>query len=317
MTRTLLALTLTIALPLAAAGSEWKTVAPGVDYREFATAHTDIHVARIDLTNPEIQIVTTPAPYRGTTVSDFAQKTKAIVAINGDYFDSKFVPRGLMVGQCDQWAGAKDNRMHEYVVAVDNGVGSVQRMSDFEVASTVTAAVSGWPVLIKSCTAFTDRELPGSDVFTRSPQPRTAAGVSKDGTTMYFVVADGRRTGVPGLTLGDLGEFMAEELGACSAVNLDGGGSSAMWVSTKVVNQPADGVERRVGDHLAVVLKSDAACPPPPVQQTASTKTTTTTITTTTVVTTTPAQPMTSAAPPTAPPAAPPTATTTTNPPRP
>jgi hypothetical protein len=34
-----------------------------------------------------------------------------------------------------------------------------------------------------------------------------------------------------------------------------------MWVSDHIVNRPADGVERPVGDHLAVILRSDfAAC---------------------------------------------------------
>lgn len=279
---------LACALPAAAASDDWKSVAAGVEYREFAGEHTDIHVARIRLTNDAIQVTSTPEPYRGTTVSDFALKTKAIVAINGDYFDSKFNPRGLMINPCDQWAGAKENPMHESIVAVGSGHASIQPQSAFDAtAEPVASAVAGWPVLIKSCTPLTAKELPGSDIFTRSPQPRTAVGISKDGATMYFVVADGRRTGIPGLTLADLATFMAEELGVCSAVNLDGGGSTTMWVGDKVVNRPADGVERKVGDHLAVILRSDAVCPPPYVQLTASTETTTTRVTTTTVTTTT------------------------------
>src|SRR5205085_9660994 len=99
--------------------------------------------------------------------------------------------------------------------------------------------------------------LPGSDAFTRTTHPRTAVGLSRDGKMMYFVVADGRRTGVPGLTLAQLASFMANELDACSAMNLDGGGSSAMWVSNRIVNRPADGIERPVGNHLAVVLRGD------------------------------------------------------------
>jgi exopolysaccharide biosynthesis protein len=231
-------------------------------------------------------------------VSDFAQKSKAIVAINGDYFDPKFVPRGLLITQCDRWPGAKDNPMRQsYIGVTEEGRATIEAVASFDPESnTATTAVSGWPLLIKSCTPLTAKELPGSDVFTRSPQPRTAAGVNKDGTVIYFVVADGRRTGVPGLTLAELGEFMAEELGACSAINLDGGGSSAMWVGDKVVNRPADGVERRVGDHLAVVLKADAVCPPVVTTTVVTTKTTTTTTTTTTTVpppvtTTTPVPP--------------------------
>lgn len=303
MTRHLLiaCFAIAIAIPAAAADNDWKPVAPGVAYREYTSDHSDIFVTRVDLTNDSIEVISTPAAYRGTTVRDFAQKTKAIVAINGDYFDTHFNPRGLMINPCDQWAGAKDNPLHESVVAVAKNHAAITPQAAFAVTNDVTTAISGWPLLVKSCTPLSAKELPGSDVFTRSPQPRTAVGLTRDGATMYFVVADGRRTGIPGLTLADLADFMADELNVCSAVNLDGGGSSTMWVSDKVVNRPADGVERKVGDHLAVVLRSDATCPPPPSVQTASSTTTTTTITTTTVKTTTTA-PMSSSSTSTTPP---------------
>jgi exopolysaccharide biosynthesis protein len=77
------------------------------------------------------------------------------------------------------------------------------------------------------------------------------------------VVAEGRRTGVPGLTLAQLARFMHDELDVCAAMNLDGGGSAAMWVEDKIVNRPSDGVERKVGNHIGVIRRSDfAACNP-------------------------------------------------------
>ena len=39
--------------------------------------------------------------------------------------------------------------------------------------------------------------------------------------------------------------------------NLDGGGSSALWLEDAIVNQPSDGTERKVGNHLAVVASHD------------------------------------------------------------
>ena len=47
------------------------------------------------------------------------------------------------------------------------------------------------------------------------------------------------------------------EVGACTAVNLDGGGSSALWLSGRIVNRPSDLVERPVANHLAVVPAAD------------------------------------------------------------
>ncbi|HKO55722.1 MAG TPA: phosphodiester glycosidase family protein, partial [Thermoanaerobaculia bacterium] len=80
---------------------------------------------------------------------------------------------------------------------------------------------------------------------------------------------------------------------ARDAINLDGGGSTAMWVGDKLVNRPSDGVERRVGNHLAVVLSSDyVGCPPaPPATQISSTSTTPAATGTTATTTTSTAPP--------------------------
>ena len=52
------------------------------------------------------------------------------------------------------------------------------------------------------------------------------------------------------------------DLGVCEAMNLDGGGSSAMWIGDAIVNRPSDGAERKVGNHLAVVAAADySGCP--------------------------------------------------------
>ncbi|MEO3853443.1 phosphodiester glycosidase family protein [Acrocarpospora sp. B8E8] len=81
--------------------------------------------------------------------------------------------------------------------------------------------------------------------------PRTLVGVSKTGKLILAVI-DGR---APGETVGasflEAAQVM-RWLGARDAINLDGGGSSAMVVRGKVVNKPSDGSERAVGDALLV-----------------------------------------------------------------
>ena len=256
---TLCALSLFVA---AAALADWHGIAPGVEYQRFSEDAMDVHVTRVDLTNPEVMVIASREEERGLTVSDYAKKAKALVAINADYFDKEMNPSGLAVGPCGVWEGTKDTESRG-VVAVGSGRATIYPPKEVlaEPEEWMTTAVSGWPMLVKDCTPLTATELPGSDGFTRSPHPRTAVGLSEDGATLYFVVADGRREGVPGLTLAKLARFMAEELGTCSAINLDGGGSSAMWVEDEIVNQPSDKKERRVADHLAVIRAADfVAC---------------------------------------------------------
>jgi hypothetical protein len=79
-------------------------------------------------------------------------------------------------------------------------------------------------------------------------QPRTLAGVRDDGAIL-LVTVDGRRPGwSAGMTLFEAARLM-RSLGARDALNLDGGGSSAMTVRGEVVNRPSDhGGERAVSD---------------------------------------------------------------------
>lgn len=253
MKRTLLFCSLLAAASLFAQ-TEWTAVAPGVDYEHVQDGFLDIHVIRIDLTSDQIRIIATRQSDAGTRVSDFAKRTHAIAAINGDYFDKAMKPIGLAIGACGQWEESKDTA-REGVVAFGSNRAEVRPQSEVmdPPEEWITSAVSGWPMLVRECRALTSAELPGSDAFTRSPHARTAVGLSKDGTTLYFVVADGRRKDAPGLTLGQLAAWMSDKLQVCSAINLDGGGSSAMWLTDKIVNEPSDGSERKVGDHIAVV----------------------------------------------------------------
>ena len=241
-----------------AAHAQWSAVGPGVDFEELTGPNYDVYVTRIDLTNDDIRVIATRDGERGLKVSDFAKKEKAIAAINGDYFDDKFNPTGLSIDPCGNVHSAGKDPLHEQVIAVSGNHASIESPADVAPDDDpIDAAISGWPVLVRDCDARSAADLPGSNAFTRSPHPRTAVGISDDGKTLYFVVADGRRTGVPGMTLAHLAQFMADKLRVCWAINLDGGGSTAMWVRDRIVNRPSDGTERPVGDHLAVVLKSD------------------------------------------------------------
>jgi uncharacterized protein YigE (DUF2233 family) len=80
--------------------------------------------------------------------------------------------------------------------------------------------------------------------------PRTAIGVRKDGVIVVAVVDGHRPEESIGLTIEELRKLMGA-LGAADAVNLDGGGSSAMVVRGALVNHPSDvDGERKVGDAI-------------------------------------------------------------------
>lgn len=92
-------------------------------------------------------------------------------------------------------------------------------------------------------------EVFGTDVA-GGRAPRTAIGITKDGTLLVAVI-EGRHQTSRGATLTELGEWMKAH-GAVEAINLDGGGSSVLWADGKCISRPSDGQERQVGNAIGI-----------------------------------------------------------------
>ncbi len=126
------------------------------------------------------------------------------------------------------------------------------------ITETLTQLVGGTPRIIRngSQSVEYDQESVGYN-FAHDRHPRTAVGFSEDGTTVFFFTVDGRQAGFSvGMSLYELADYMLE-WGVYDAVNLDGGGSTAMVVRDEVVSSPSDaGGERSVANALMVISKA-------------------------------------------------------------
>jgi hypothetical protein len=122
----------------------------------------------------------------------------------------------------------------------------------------VLDGVGGHPTLVRDGSI-----VPQDDVCRLCGRnPRTAIGVTATGTIL-LVVVDGRSPSSVGMTLSKLASYM-HSLGAVEALNLDGGGSSTLWIEgSGVVNDPSDGSERRVSNAVVVLPGSDPSEPHP------------------------------------------------------
>lgn len=121
-------------------------------------------------------------------------------------------------------------------------------------ADAATTVVSGGPLLVENgrVNVRTAEEQIAPDIA-RGRAPRTALGLKQDGTLLLLVV-DGRSSASTGMTLTELAQYFVK-LGAVSAVNFDGGGSSEMVINGKIVNIPSDGRERAVSIGLGLFTK--------------------------------------------------------------
>lgn len=186
-----------------------------------------------------------------TKTSEQAFKHKAVAAINGSFFDMALHNpicylriNGEEIGiNTPQKVDSVHRKYYQY---------GLVRLSDGRMELIVPDSGRMW-----------ERQLEGSDIMTAGPMlvwkgrlvpqrtdktfvadrhNRTAIGVKNDGT-MLFVTVDGRTKESEGLSLPDLSRLM-RYLGCTDALNLDGGGSTTMYVKGKpnggIVNHPSD-----------------------------------------------------------------------------
>jgi len=122
--------------------------------------------------------------------------------------------------------------------------------------SRVPDAVGGAGLLMldgRELTDWTDERIAAGFETTR--HPRTLIGTDAQGA-IWLVTVDGRNPALSlGMSFAEL-QRLSRRLGLRSALNLDGGGSTTMWVAGRIVNHPSDpGGPRKVSDAILVVLR--------------------------------------------------------------
>lgn len=189
------------------------------------------------------------------TTSDIAADNGAVFAVNGDYYgfrDTGIVIRNGVVyrdrGARQGLAFYTDGRVEVY----DETTTTAEELLTDGVWNTLSfgpALLEDGQVVDGIDEVEVDTNVGNHSI--QGDQPRTAVGVL-DANHLVFVVVDGRSPGhSAGVTMTELAEIM-QDLGATTAYNLDGGGSSTMVFGGTVVNQPSQGRERGTSDILYV-----------------------------------------------------------------
>ena len=250
-------------------------------------------MARVDLRDPRVSLnlVLADGPAAGATAdctgrldvpSAVARRHDFAVAVNASYFSAAAKEVGgrkvhFFVGNCATPVGwhAADGKVrtrptqaHIQATLVVHADGRLSMHPSLEQLPAVArCSVSGNALVVA-----------GGQVIRRPADgvrhPRTAVGVSRDGGTLLLVAVDGRQEHSRGVSLAELGELM-KGFGAHDALNLDGGGSTALVAKDHatgvfaVANRPSDlalefpelRVERPVVDVLGVVVREAGSSP--------------------------------------------------------
>lgn len=249
---------------------------PGIIYQRLALSQPRpivIHIVTIDLTIPGVRALVTPRfstspdmkiPAR--TTSEFVNEFDLKLAINANFFSPfyektpwDFYPKsgdlvnvvGRAISNGDDYSIIDRNwptlclSPHNYAQISDNSICPTQ----------TTQAISGNLILVANGQAVT---MPKNSPLNQRPYPRTAVATNQTGDKLWLILVDGKQPFYSdGFTLAELTEFMIN-LGVDKALNLDGGGSTTLVVSSnsqaKLLNSPIHALvpmrERSIANHL-------------------------------------------------------------------
>ncbi|MEM9458212.1 MAG: phosphodiester glycosidase family protein [Myxococcota bacterium] len=247
-----------------AIGEDWfqMPVAQGVTWRARRPGALDgspqvLHALHVDLDAPGValEVVLPPGCATVAEAAAFAGPT-AVAAVNSSFFAGCGSPVSFM--------------RHDGVLLATNGAGADRGAFGLDPAGVPivgrTAPGADWPrvhegqggapLLVEDGVA-----LQGADAWAAEglasagflgPNPRTVLGYDAAGDVVLATV-DGRRPNAAGMSLDALASWSAEALMGQGVVNLDGGGSTTIWVGgitpSGVVNYPSDAGATEQPDH--------------------------------------------------------------------
>lgn len=208
------------------------------EYREHDTT---IYVADVRLSSAEYLKTALAKDAYGRNIkektSKMAENNDAILAINGDYYGAREFGYVLRNGVLYRENGAADRQ--DLVIQADGRFDIIEEKYTSArelLQGGARQVLSFGPALVQEGTVSVNRKTE-VDQATNS-NPRTAIA-QVDELHYLLVVSDGRTNRSEGLSLYELAEFL-RDLGAKTAYNLDGGGSSTMWFNGRIVNEPVN-----------------------------------------------------------------------------
>lgn len=247
---------------------------------------------RIEESRPDVEsrVVVSADDDRRETMSEFASRLNAPVLINGGYFrmdlnparhvgilkvddelidsatpsvlraDQRFYLHRAAIGfdENDQmrigWVSTQNDSVTIWERPIQNKPGTPGNSLDAVYGAfwDYRDVLGGGPVLINN--GLIDIAVDEEVFFGTSipdTHPRTAAGITEDGDLILLLV-DGRQLISRGVDLTELASILYD-LDCIDALNLDGGGSSALVVNGVLLNRPAGTTtERQVMSAIAV-----------------------------------------------------------------
>ena len=261
-----------------------KEIARGVKWYSFLgyidmfMSYQSINVIEVDLnkTEKKLRLAQSYENPSGITVDSMAISFNAIAAINGTYTDNE---KANGTEKHISYYKSNDIEYEDisfpydhplswkndgcFYITKNEKAGIIRGEKELYENLDAPHIISGSPILIENnipvgkyfvpykisklmsssdCVSLLDYENPYRHQGVR--HPRTAIGL-KDENTVLLVTVDGRDKQAEGMSASELTTLLYDCLGCKDALNLDGGGSTTMWIKGEtengVVNYPSGG----------------------------------------------------------------------------
>ncbi len=190
------------------------------------------------------------------TTSEMAAANNAIFAINGDYYG--FRDTGLVIRNGVLYRDVAGKPTDDPSLTIDRE-GNLGIVDDNEstgtelIESGILQGFTFGPTLVLNGEVRVTNDTEVDTKASSNSNPRTAIGQISP-LHYIFIVVDGRTDESRGMTLQELAQEFVDR-GAAVAYNLDGGGSAAMWLNGKVINNPTSGRkdgQRKISDIIYI-----------------------------------------------------------------
>jgi hypothetical protein len=217
----------------------WQPLEAGSPVEYFAgrvlEPRLEFRSLRVNLEDPRLRIVVgagaadssqeTPGTVSSVYVRSFVENRRCVAGINANPFAPVSATEGesrLVVGIAisDGLVLAPPRANYDALVFYRDGGAAITSQGEIGDPALIENAVGGFRMVLRE-------GIPAESGENPPRHPRSAAGLSAGGRTLYLLCVDGRRPGSAGATEAELG-LLLKRLGAFDGLNFDGGGSSAL-----------------------------------------------------------------------------------------
>lgn len=239
---------------------------PHIKWRAFRHSNLNgdpasINILDIDMKHFEGDILLAWYSDSLLETSLFAENTGALAAVNGSFFDMRaggsvvfLQEKGLVVTETHDRSAFVNEGAYARDTAGVIMILKKPKNADWSYSPVHRDILVSGPLLIHNGERTSPQRIP----FNLNRHPRTAIGITND-YRLLLVTVDGRHSEAAGMSMWELQDLM-ESLECRDALNLDGGGSTTLYIRGKgIVNYPSDNRkfdhegERRVANAILVM----------------------------------------------------------------